>query len=383
MAAKASRFRLPTPEAWLLEMVGTGGHGGAVWIARRVPDGMITAHANHSRIGIFPLHDPKNCLYSKNIISFAIEKGYYSPTSGKAFEFNNVYDPPSPAHLKYTATRVWSIFRRAAPSLHFTTDYNRGIEGVKPYPLFIKPDKKLRLQDVFSLIRDHYEGTAFDMTSIPEGGPFGNPNRPRPLSWSSDSANYSWERPISTYNTAFSFVAQLRNYLPDNIGGIMWFGEDDTYTNCYFPVYCCVTEIPKAFTIGDIRHYSRESAWWTFNFVANFANVRYRNMVIDIKKVQKELENTFISQQDSIENIALQKSGNQRIAFLTQYTRKVGEKVQHRWQALGDFLITKYNDGYVKDKSGHIKTLPFLQKWTDFVIKNNPDKHKIRKWKNK
>ena len=377
--SEGETFSIADPnEAWLLEMVGTGGEGGAIWVARRVPDGMITAHANHSRIGTFPLDDPENCLYSKNVISFAVKKGFYDPDAGKPFAFNNVYDPPSPEHLKYTETRVWSIFRRAAPSQHFSMDYNRGIAGAKPYPLFIKPDKKLNIKDIFALVRDHYEGTALDMTRIPEAGPFGNPNRVRPLDWQTDSADYSWERPISTYNTAFSFVAQLRSYLPDDIGGLIWFGEDDTYTNCYFPIYCSVSDVAAPYKIGDINHYSTKSAWWAFNFVANYANLRYQKMVKDIRKVQSELENRFISQQDSIEKIALTKNGDERRNFLTEYSKSAGMEVYQRWLSLGNQLITKYNDGYIKE-NGHIRATPYPKAWRDFIIHYNYKKHKIGK----
>ncbi len=376
--SEGESFSIADPnEAWLLEMIGTGGKGGAVWVARRLPDGTITAHANHARIGTFPLDDPENCLYSDNVISLAVEKGWYDPKQGKPFRFNDVYDPPTPSHLKYTETRVWSIFRRAAPSQHFSPDYHRGVPGAKRYPLFIKPDKKLSLRDIFALVRDHYEGTPFDMTVVPEGGPFGNPNRPRPLEWKTDSATYSWERPISTYNTAFSFVAQLRSYLPDEIGGVMWFGEDDTYTNCYFPVYCCVTDIPEPFKTGDIHRYSRESAWWAFNFAANFANGRYRDMVQDIKKVQQEMEALFVERQDSVEQTALKKTGAERVEFLTDYTNRSGLLLHKRWVELGDYLVTKYNDGYVKDSTGRIRSNPYPKEWVDFIIRNNPEKHKV------
>jgi len=376
--SEGESFSIADPnEAWMLEMIGTGGEGGAVWVARKVPDGMIAAHANHSRIGEFPLDDPENCLYSENVISFAIEKGYYDPLSGNPFEFNNAYDPPSAEHLKYTESRVWSIYNRAAPSLNLSADYHRGIKDTKRYPLFIVPDRKLELQDVFSLVRDHYEGTEIDMTTGPEAGPFGNPNRIRPLRWETDSVIYSWERAISTYNTAFSYVAQLRNYLPDEVGGIAWFGVDDTYTTCYFPIYCSVIQISKPFATGDINHYSRESAWWTFNFAANYANTRYSDIVKDIKAEQKNIEDMFIFQQDSVENIALTLSGKERIRFLTQYSDSMGKLVHTRWVALGDRLVTKYNDGYIKDDNNHIKTKGYPDHWLEYIIGQDGDRLRI------
>ncbi len=376
--SEGESFSIADPsEAWLLEMTGTGGKGGAVWVAWKVPDGTITAHANHSRIGEFPMNDPENCLYSENVIQLAVEKGWYDPDSGEPFRFNDVYDPPSPEHLKYTETRVWSILRRAAPSLHLSPDYCRGITN-KPYPLFIKPDRKLSLQDVFSLIRDHYEGTEFDMTTSLTAGPFGNPNRPRPLDWKKNDTLYSFERPISTYNTAFSFVAQLRNYLPDEIGGIAWFGVDDTYTTCYFPVYCSVTSISEPFTKGDINHYSNESAWWAFNFAANFANGRYSDMVADIRKIQQQTEQQFIDDQPAVEQKALSLDREERIRFLTDYSNSCGKLVHQRWVELGNYLVTKYNDGYIKDSTHRIRSAGYPDEWLDMIIEKEPGKYKIR-----
>lgn len=365
-------------EAWLLEIIGTGGKGGAVWVAVKIPDGTITAHANHSRIGEFPLDDPDNCLYSENVISLAIEKGYYIPKSGKSFEFNNVYDPPTNEHIKYSESRVWSIFNRAAPSLGLTIDYNRGVAGTNPYPLAIVPDKKLNLKDVFSLVRDHYENTWLDMTRGLTAGPFGNPNRVRPLSWKKDSVKYSFERPISTYNTAFSYVAQLRNYLPNEIGGIAWFGVDDTYTTCYFPIYCCVTEISPPFTKGNINQYSTESAWWAFNFAANYANIRYQDIVKDIVKIQTEIENKLISKQDSIESIALNLDYNDRVNYLTEYSSQMGTMVHNEWVKLGNRLVTVYNDGYIKDENNAIREVSYPKEWLDFISDTEGKKHMIK-----
>ena len=376
--SEGESFSIADPnEAWVLEMIGTGGQGGAVWVAMKVPDGMIAAHANHARIGKFPLNDPENCMYSDNVISFALEKGYYDPTSDIPFEFNNIYDPPSRQHIRYSESRVWSIYNRAAPSMELSSDFNRGVAGSKRYPLFIVPDNKLTLQDVFSLVRDHYEGTELDMTKGLTAGPFGNPNRVRPLDWVVDSVNYSFERPISTFNTAFSYVAQLRNYLPNEIGGIAWFGVDDTYTTCYFPIYCCVTEISNPFATGDINHYSRESAWWAFNLVANYANIRYNEIITDILIEQKRIEDLFVIQQDSVESVALGMNKEDRVTYLSKYSSSMGKFVHNNWVKLGDRLITKYNDGYIKDENNRIKTVGYPKEWLQIISHEESKKHKI------
>ncbi len=367
-------------EAWILEMIGTGGEGGAVWVARKIPDGYISAHANMARIGEFPLDDPENCIYSENVISFAVKKGYFNPDKEIPFQFNNIYNPPSPDRLKYCETRVWSLFSRAAPSLHLSTDYCRGVEGAERYPLWVKPDKKLALHDVFDLIRDHYEGTEFDMTKGIAAGPFGSPFRCRPLFWETDSAKYSWERPISTYNTAFSFVAQARNYLPDGVGGVVWFGVDETYTTCYVPLYCGITKIPEPFTKGDMNKFSWDSMWWVFNFVSNYTNLRYSYMIKDLQKVQSELENKFISEQDSIVSLVKDLYPEHQSQILTEYSINAAELVHKRWIELGEHLITKYNDGYIKNDKGHPVQVGYPEEWKKEVIESDPEKYRIPDW---
>jgi len=380
--SEGESFSIVDPtEAWILEMVGTGTGGeGAVWVAIKIPDGYISAHANMARIGEFPLDDPENCLYSDNVISFAIEKGYYSPDSGDPFQFNEAYNPASPDRLKYCETRVWSLFRRSAPSIELSPDYHRGVKNAERYPLWIKPDKKLTLNNVMGLVRDHYEETPYDMTKGIDAGPFGTPNRWRPLNWEVDSISYSWERPISTYNTAFSMIAQCRSWLPDPVGGIVWFGEDDTYFTCYTPIFCANTEIPEPFTIGDISKYSRESAWWTFNFVSNFANIRYSDMIEDIWTVQRELESEMMREQDSLVNSVKMLPLSEQKMNLTVYSCQKGEWVHQRWLELGEHLITKYNDGYIKDEKGHPVEKGYSGNWKNSVLNQEPEKFKLPEW---
>ncbi len=383
--SEGESFSISDPnEAWILEMVGTGPGGeGAIWVARRIPDGYICAHANHARIGEFPLDDPENCLYSKNVKSYAVEKGYYNPKSGKAFRFNEAYDPSNPSNLRYCESRVWSMFNRCSPSLKLSTDFNRGVQGAKRYPLWIKPDQKLDVEAVSYIIRDHYEGTSFDMTKGIEAGPFGSPNRCRPLVWEVDGESAVWERPISTRNTAFSFIAQSRSWLPNEIGGVLWYGYDDTYYTCYTPVYCCTKEIPKVWGTGTIRKFSWESAWWIFNFVSNFSDLRYSYMIKDIQKVQRELEKKFFAYIPAIDKAAaeLYKTNPElAVEFLSNFSNDQLKMVAKRWKELAEHLVTKYNDGYIKNDKGRAKTVSYKEEWFKKVIKDKPD-HILPVWK--
>lgn len=369
-------------EAWILEMIGPGPGGkGGIWVAVRVPDGYISCHANKARIGEFPLNDPKNYLYSDNVISFAIEKGYYDPASGEPFRFCEAYCPSTPKNQRYGDTRVWSIFRRTAPSKNFSPDYHRAVEGAEPYPLWIKPDKKLTLSDVFSLMRNHYEGTEYDMTKGLDAGTHSCPNRWRPLTWTVDSVEYVWERPISTQQTAFSFVSQSRSWLPDPIGGILWYGVDDTYTTCYVPLYCGIDDVPKSFSIGSLNKFSWESAWWVFNFAANFANLRYCYMLPEIQVRQNTLEGTFLRLQPTIEKTAVNLYKSDRALmtrYLTNYSITQGEMVVKKWRELGEHLITKYNDGYVKDEKGGVQEKGYPETWLRDVLRTRPNQFRLK-----
>ena len=372
-------FSISDPsEAWILEMIGPGpGGNGTEWVAVRVPDGYISCHANKARIGEFPLNDPQNCLYSDNVVSFAVSKGYYDPMSGQPFRYCDTYCPPLPKDHRFADTRVWSIFRRAAPSQEFSTDFHRAVPGAEPYPLWIKPDKKLSVQDVFSLMRDHYEGTPFDMTKGIDAGPFGSPDRSRPLVWKIDSVEFGWERSISTPQTAYSFISQSRSKLPDPIGGVFWYGLDNTYTCCYVPLYCGIDAAPRSYTVGDLSKFNWESAWWVFNFVSNYANLKYSSMVPEIQAVQTRLEGECFKLQPVVEKTAAELGKSDTalmIRYLTDYSVSHAEMVVAQWKDLGEHLITKYNDGYIQNERGRPEEKGYPEGWLREVVKVRPDR---------
>ena len=371
-------FSIADPEeAWILDMIGPGPGGeGAHWVARRVPDDRIAVHANRSRIGTFPTDDPDSCLYSEHVIDFAIEQGYYDPASGEPFRFNEAYNPATAQKRRYTATRVWSVLRRVAPRLELDPAYHRGDPEAKPYPLFVEPEQKLGVADVMGLMRDHYEGTEYDMTDGIDAGPFGSPNRWRPMSFEIEGSTYTWERPISTQQTGFSFVSQSRSDLPDPIGGVLWYGLDDTYTSVYVPFYAGVRDVPEAYGRGSLPAFSWDSAWWVFNFVSNIANLKYSYMAPEILAVQQELEKHLLALQPAVESTALslhERDPELMHRYLTDYCRMHGRQVVERWRALGEHLLTKYNDGYVKDDEGRPQEVGYPESWLRRVIRERPE----------
>ncbi len=373
-------------EVWIMEMIGPGQGGtGAIWVAIKIPDGMIATHANMSRIREFPLDDPDNVLYSKNVVPFAIEKGYYDPKAGKPFSFSEVYNPATEEQVRYSARRVWSIFRRVAPSLNLSPDYSSFKKDAKPYPLFIKPDKKLSVRDVISLHRDHYEGTEFDMTQDITAGPFGAPDRWRPLKWEVDGKKYAWERPIATQQAGFVFVSQSRSYVPDEIGGVYWYGMDNPYTNFFVPFYTSITELPVSYTSGTLKKFSRESAWWAFNFVANYANLRWSYMIKDIRRVQDEIEDLEFELQPYVEQTAsslLKNNPDLLKKFLTKYCVDNAEMNVRKWWDLGDHLITKYNDGYIQNDEGNPQEIGYPEKWLKKEVNENQKKFRLLQERN-
>ena len=365
-------------EAWIMELIGKGpGVKGAVWVARRVPDGYISCHTNKARIGTFPLDDPENCLYSQDVISFAVERGYYDPDSGEPFSFHDAYDPDTARNRRYGATRVWSVFRRAAPSREFSPDYHRGVESAEPYPLWIKADRKLAYADVLDLMRDHYEGTAYDMTKGEDAGPFGTPNRARPITWEVDGNQYAWERPLATFNVSHTYVIQVRSWLPAQVGGVLWYSYDDPYTNCYVPMYVPMDELPRPFTTGTRGEFNGESLWWMFDFVGNWANLKYSYMIEDIQAVQGDLEGHFIALQPAVEKTALELLATDpdlARQYLTNYSVTQSELVLRRWQALAKLLIRKYTDGYIADEKGDVVEPGYPEEYLRGLVERQPDR---------
>lgn len=380
-------------EVWILEMIGKGpGNTGALWAARKVPDGYVCAHANQARIREVPRNDKENCLYNPEIFEFAKEKGWYKPDSAD-FSFADIYCPLDPGGVLYCEGRVWSLFRRCAPSLNLSPDYYRAVKGAEPYPLFIKPDKKVSVQDVISLMRDHFEGTDYDMTKGIAAGPYGCPYRWKPLQWKVEGdtvTNYGWGRPISTQQTAFAFVSQMRSQYPDPIGGVFWYGVDDNYSNVYIPLYCCMNRVPKAFNTGSIKDFTLESAFWVFNLVANIAYTKYSFVIEDIQKVQKEIEDRFHHNQEYIDKTALaimkNDSAEAAIEFLSDYSVSQSEITTDRWRDLWKYIVVKYNDGYINDveveNGRHPKSSGYGEDFKKSVIKERPGFYEV-KWRNK
>ena len=336
-------------EVWILEIIGKGaGNKGAVWVAQRLPDDCISAHANQARITTIPFNDKENCMYSPDVVSFAREKGYFTGKDSE-FSFSDVYNPLDYSGLRICEARVWSFFKNVNKEMENYITYVKG-ETKERMPLWVKPDRKLSVNDLKAFMRDQYEGTEFDMTKGVAAGTFGSKLRHSPLTFKVDDVEYGHERPIATQQTGFSFVAQLRSWMPDYIGGILWFGMDDAASTVYVPIFCSTNKVPWCFNEknGSLLDYSPTSAFWTFNLVSNFAYGKYMPMMQDIKKKQKELETAFEKELPELEAKVTTMPEIQARNYLTDYSVNASEATNSAWRQLSEFLLVKFLDGNIK-----------------------------------
>jgi len=353
--SEGESFSIADPnEVWIMEMTGKGRNNkGAVWVAQRIPDECVSAHANQARITTFPYDDKNNCMYAEDVIAFAREKGYFKGKN-KDFSFSDTYAPLDYVALRACEARVWSFFRKVDPAMDKYISYVKG-ETAERIPLWIKPTFKLTAQKLKEYMRDQYEGTELDMTKGLAAGPFGSKLRCSPLTFKVDSVEYVHERPTATQQTGFTFVAQMRGWLPDYIGGILWFGVDDAATSLYVPMYCGITEIPECYRPdnGSLLEYSSTSAFWTYNWVANYAYSKYSYMLPDIKKVQAQWEHDFNTLVPAMDKVAIGMSEPDARTFLTNFSCSQAENSTTAWKKLGEYLLVKYMDGNIKkEKDG-------------------------------
>lgn len=281
-------------EVWVMEMIGKGAEKGAVWIAVRIPDNAISGHANEPRIRKVDLKDKENVRYAKDMIKFARKRGYFTGKD-QDFSFADAFAEHDPSTRRGCDARVWSYFRR------FNDGADRYFAWVnadsnEPMPLYIIPDRKVSPEGMQDAMRDLFQGTPYDMTQDVGAGPYHVPYRWRPMEYEVDGKKYLMERAIATQQTGWSFVSQSRDWLPDPVGGVFWFGTDDTNTSVYMPLYCGMTEVPAELAQGDVNTFDINSNFWVNNIVANEAYHRYDMMIPDIRKVQNKLEKGFFEQ---------------------------------------------------------------------------------------
>jgi len=358
-------------EAWILELIGKGpGKKGAVWVARRIPDGYISGHANHPRITTFPLADGVKSITSKDlgriynpevetvyaydVFDIARSYGWFKGEE-KDFSFSDTYAPLDFSGARFCEARVWSGFNAVNKEMGKYLDYAMGENLSNRMPLWIKPDNKVGVKDVMNMMRNYYQGTPMDMTTDIGAGPYKSTVRWRPMEWKVDGVTYIHERAISTQQTGFSFVAQSRSWLPDPVGGIFWFGVDDTYFTVYSPIYCGITKVPESYAEGngDMMTFSENSGFWVFNQVTNFAYTRTSLMNDEIKKKQSELEDGYITEIQNIDKNAeelYKKNPKKAVRYLTDYSVNAGNSTVIQWKEFYKFLFTKYVDGNVKEK---------------------------------
>lgn len=397
-------------EAWILEMIGKGTkivngknvNKGAVWVAMRIPDGYISGHANHARITQFPLNDPENCLYAPDVISFARQMGFYSGED-KDFSFSDVYAPLDFGSLRGCEARVWSAFNILGKGFigekpsSFFLDYAMGYNAKNRMPLYVKPIEKVSLKDLANVMRDHYEGTPMDMTK--DAGAGGNvlPYRWRPMTFKVDGVSYTNERAIATQQTGFWMIGQSRNWLPDEVGGIFWFGVDDASTSVLTPVYSSTLLVPKCFEVGNgnMTTYSSTSAFWLFNRISNFAYLLYDRVAPVARAQADKFEIESMAQIANVDKAAMEAykvSPLKAREVVTKYTVDRAAEMFSKWNSLEEYLLVKFMDGNIKKEgpdgkfldNGNGKNIPpsplqpgYSESWKREVVKSAGEKLKV------
>ena len=348
-------FTIAAPnEVWIMEMVSKGmKEKGAVWVAIRIPDDCIAAHANQSRIHHIPFDDKDNCLYSPDVVSFARKMGYFEGKDND-FSFSKAYAQSDYLSYRGCDGRVWAYYNRFSSGMDKYLPFVIEAQG-ETLPLYVKPDKQLSVRDIQNMMRDHYDNTPMDMRKEPGRGSWDSPVRYAPLTWKVDSVEYMHERPIATQQTGFTLVAQLRSWLPDAIGGVLWFGVDDSSLSVYNPIYCCLDKVPECFRKGngDMLHFSWTSAFWINNWVANQVYARYSLLYPDVKRVQTEIEDGYEANQPLIEAQALrlyEDNPAKAVRLLSDYSNLSAEHATARYKKLGEYLLMKYMDGRMKNE---------------------------------
>jgi dipeptidase len=351
-ASEGESFTIADPdEVWIMDLIGKGKTDkGAVWVARRVPDGYIAGHANHPRIHTFPLKDKSGeTLYSKDVIKFARSQGYFSGKDDE-FDFSKAYAITDFGALRGCEARVWSYFNKFAKGMEQYLPWIDRAEG-EPMPLWVKPDKPLTATDLKWMMRDHFEGTPYDMTQDVGAGPFKVPYRWRPMEFEVDSVKYVHERAIATQQTGWSFVAQLRSDLPDYLRGLVWFGTDDANTCVYLPVFCSVTKVPLQLGHGDTNTFDRNSNFWMNNLVANQAYNRYSQMIPDIRRVQKSLEDSIAVDVNKAIAELPEFDKTDAVDLANDLLQIWAQKATDSYRDLATFLFVKFMDGNIKKQN--------------------------------
>ena len=355
-------------EAWIMEMMGKGaGSKGAVWVALRIPDDAICAHANQSRIGKFNMKDKKNVMYAKDVVSFARSKGWFKGKDAD-FSWKMAYAKPDFSGRRFCDARAWAMlnhFYDMSPYLDWALGKNPDAQDM---PLWVVPNKKVSVQDVENVMRDHYEGTPLSVADGSDigGGIWEMPYRPTPLMYKVDGKQYFNERPVSTQQSGFVFVSQMRSWLPREIGGVFWFANDDANMAAFTPVYCSMTERPECYnTPGvDAVHFSKKNAYWVCNMTSNMVYPRYSLMFPTLKEVRDSLDNSYFAAQAGVEKKAQElyaQNPQAAVKYLNDYSVEKAQQMLARWNQLFEFMVVKYNDMIIKptDKNGTFKKTPY------------------------